>query len=268
LLKFGGALFGRRKKEEFEMAKVTEMAEQKTPKYRAPPVAEKLAAAEAHLQDLEGHIAQVALDEAEGVSGASERMQELNAQISAARAERHKLRSAHRLAVDIDRRNEVQARTKIRSSQLSAMLAYARQRDAAVVEIFEAAKTMAAAYSKYSSATLQMVGVKPIGTQFPMMAMGPNGLCGSVIGDLERLISVELLRCSSVNSNGQRFAVPFAKPLDLSHRDDPEAIPPALDMFRTAQEAIIAEIKGQCDQAEANDLAVTTKTTAVLQEAI
>ena len=245
------------------MSKVIEM----TTKYRAPPVAEKLSAAETAVAELESQIPQAALDEAEGTSGSAARLAALNGKIAAARADVTKLQAALRLATEIDQRADVTARSKIRASQLAAMQTHSGERDAAVAEICDAAAKIAAAYQRYGMATQKLVGVRPIGTAFPSMAMGPNGVFGPIFGNLERLIEIEMFRCSPAGADGQRFVVPLAKPMGR-HSTDTAAIPPAIEVFREAQSALTAEIKGQLENLDAADLASVTQHDQRLQEAI
>jgi hypothetical protein len=239
------------------MPKVIELVS----KYRAPPVAEKLAAAEATLAELECLIPQAALDEAEGASGAAARLAALNGKIAAAKAEVNKLQAAHRLAVEIDKRADVTARGKIRASQLAALQNHMRERDVAVAEICEAASEMAASYRRYAKSTLKMLGVKPIGTALPIMGMGPEALAGSAVGNLELLISAELFRCSADDEDGQRYVVPLGKPISRIS-NDPGAMPSAMEMFREAQTAMLSDIKAQVEKIDADDLATVIATGA------
>jgi hypothetical protein len=249
----------------FKMAKVIEMLS-KDGRPRAPNVREKLDDAERALSALEAEVPPLALDEAEGVAGAPAKLMALNARISAARSERHKLRSALRLALEIDRRAEVTARSKIRQSQLAALQTHARERDAAVAEICEAASKMASAYQRYAVATQKLVGVRPIGTAFPSMAMGADGVFGPIFGNLERLIAIELYRCAPPAADGQWFVLPLAKPMSLHTTNTPD-IPAALEVFRQAQSALTTEIRGQLENLDATDLASVTQPSQ-LQEAM
>jgi hypothetical protein len=234
------------------MSKVLEMAS----KERAPLVAEQLASAESVLAQLEAQIAQCALDEAEGVSGAAAKMATLNAKVSAGRAERHKKRQALRLALEIDRRNEVAARSKIRASQFAAFQNHGQERIGAAQDILKAAAAMSAAMQRYGRATQQMVSVKPVSTSLPMMGMGVNGSFGPALGNLEGLIASEFYRCCAVaeSDDGQRFFVPFSKlaTFDTDHTK----MQPGFDVFLEAHNAIVAEISAQISKADAADLAI------------
>jgi hypothetical protein len=239
------------------MSKVVEMNGRKENRPRAPAVAAKLEAATAARQALEGEIGQAALDATEDAPGAAKRLAALRSQIADAEREVDELTKAHELAVRLDRIARVEGATAIRASQLAAFQGYMRERDAATAEICEAAAKMAAAYRRYTKSTLKMLGVKPIGTAVPVMGIGPDALCGSAIGSLEVLISVELFRCSANDADGQRYVVPFGKPLSRTS-DDPGAIPPAIEMFREAQAAMLSDVKAQVEKIDAEDLAKAT----------
>lgn len=228
---------------------------------RAPAVIAKLDGAAAALAALDTEVAELALAAAENKPGAAGRLAAHRSKIEEAERRVGELRRAVTLAVQIDRRNDVDARAKIRSSQLEAMIAHAKDRDTAVLEICEAAKAMAAAYQRYSQSTLKMLGVKPIGTAIPAMGMGPNALCGSVIGNLELLIAVELFRRSEDDADGQRYVVPLARPLSATNAS-PITTPPAIEMFRAAQAAILADIQGQVEKIDAEDMVATMRTAA------
>jgi hypothetical protein len=232
-------------------------------KRRAPSVAEKLAAVERALAELEKQAPELALLEAEGVSGAASKVAALEAKISAARAERHKLRSAHRLALELDRKADVAARAKIRQSQLAAFTVHMRDRDTAMAAICQAAAAMAPAYREYVTSTLKMVGVVPIGTTLPMLGIGPEGLYGPALGDAGRLIAAELFRLAVRDENGNRAILPFSAAATNELRDKPQAIPPAIEMLREADAIILSEIKGQIDRIDEADMSSATN----LQEA-
>ena len=235
------------------MSKAPELA-----KYRAPAVSEKLGAAETFLAVIRGQTAQAALDEAENQPGAGARMKELAGRIAAAESEVEKLKEAHKLALEIDRRTDVIERTKLRAQQLTAFEDHARARDAAAAEICAAAATMATAFQRYSSETLMMLGVRPVGTSIPTMAMGPNGQYGSAIGNLERLIGVSCWLSARPDDTGQKYVLPFAAAPGM-HSTDPADYPQPIAAFREAQAAILAEIKAQVLRIDSEDL-MTAKT--------
>jgi len=78
-----------------------------------------------------------------------------------------------------------------------------------------------------------------------MVAMGPLGGLGASWSNCERLLLGELFRIAPDRADGTgRFIAPFAKaPLhsDLNHR----SLPAAIDEFRKADAAVLAEIQRQ-----------------------
>jgi hypothetical protein len=213
---------------------------------RAPAVAVKLAEADALLSELEASVAPLALAESEGVVGAKRDLQALESKIEAAKRERHKLRSAHRHALDLDRKANASAAARMRSEQLAAFRSEMQTREKEMVAVLEAAATMAKAYGRYSESTLSAQIAVPSGTSIPPMAIGPNGLYGPAFGPCERLILAELYRLAPSRADGiGRFVLPFSKPTSEMVRLKPEAIPPGIDEFIAADEAIIRELESQ-----------------------
>jgi hypothetical protein len=186
------------------------------------------------------------LAESEGVPSAKRDLQALETKIAAARRERHKLRSAHRLAQQLDRQSDVAARAKIRSEQFAAFHKHGKERVAAVEDILKAEAVMASAMQRYGVATQQMVSVLPSGTALPIMSLGPNGIYGGALGNLELLLVAEFYRLGAGVEpfNGQRFYIPFAKQPTLGNTDH-RIMQPGIDAFREAHAAIVTEIEGQ-----------------------
>jgi hypothetical protein len=219
---------------------------QLSPARRAPAVAEQLASVEGVLAQLESQIAQCALDESEGVSGAAAKMTALNAKVSAQRAERHKKRQAHRLALALDRKTDAAAAARMRSEQLANFKANCQAREQAMTAVLTAASAMAKAFGDFSEATLKAAISTPSGTSVPPMAIGPSGAYGPAFGPCERLVLAELYRLAPERADGiGRFVLPFAKPTSELLRHKPEAIPPGIDEFRAADQAIVREIEAQ-----------------------
>jgi len=221
---------------------------------RAPAIAAKLEAAKGVLEAHHAEVAQTRLDAADDLPGAAKRLADLRARISTAERDVFELEKAHALAARIDRQTAVTAAKRMRAEQLSAFESHMQERDSAVAEMCGAVLKLQASYQRYSQATLKMLGVKPVGTALPTMGIGPDGRGGSAVGNLEKLIAVEAWRCAEADENGQRYAVPFAKPLSLTDTDQTH-LPPALEMFREAQAAILSEVIGQVEKIDAGDLA-------------
>jgi hypothetical protein len=213
---------------------------------RAPAVAAKLAEAEAQLLELEAAVAPLALAESEGVAGAKRDLQSIESKIEAAKRTRHQLRSAHRHALELDRKANAAAADRMRSQQMTAFKANCQAREQAMTAVLTAASAMAKAYGDYSEATLKAAISTPSGTSVPPMAIGPNGVYGPAFGPCERLILAELYRLAPERSDGiGRFVLPFARPTSEMLRHQPEAIPPGIGEFIAADQAIIRELEAQ-----------------------
>ncbi len=223
------------------MSKIVEMNGRKEHAPRAPAVSAKLEAAQVTLQTLESEVGQAALEAAENAPGAAKRLAGLRSQIADAEREVTELTKAHTLALRLDRISSAQGTSAVRASQLVA------------------AKAMAVAYRKYGQATLKFLGVKPIGTAVPAMGMGENNIFGSAIGNLDLLISAELLRQSAEGATEhERYVLPLVKPTSR----DARLIPPAIEVFREAQAAMLASIEGQVQNLDAAELARATEEAA------
>ena len=240
-------------------SKIVEMNGRKEHAPRAPAVSAKLEAAQVTLQALEGEVGQAALEAAENAPGAAKRLAGLRSQIADAERDVDELNKAHELALRLDRISRAQGTSAVRASQLVAMKSYASERETAVLDICEAAKAMAVAYRKYGQTTLKFLGVKPIGTAVPAMGMGENNIFGSAIGNLDLLISAELLRQSAEGATEhERYVLPLVKPTSR----DARLIPPAIEVFREAQAAMLASIEGQVQNLDAAELARATEEAA------
>lgn len=236
-------------------AKVVDIAEQRAGKARAPACAAKLEAARASLRGLRSEVgpARLAADEGAAPTSAKE-LNDLRARIADAEREVLELEEALKLALRLDQRAEFAARAKTRSQQLIAFQKHGAERVAAVHELCDASAAMAVAYQKYGLATRLMAGVLPSGTNMPPMGLGADGVLESAVGNLERLLSAELYRCSQADADGQRFVVPFGKPPTLNSTD-PAKCPPCAEIFAEAQQAIVTEIRGQLARMEAAEVA-------------
>lgn len=234
------------------------------PQYRAPPVAQKLEAARSNLQSLEADLGQAVLDAEENAPNAAKRLAALRSQIADSERSVAELTKAHALAVQLDRKTDATGRTRMRSEQLEVFYKHGKERLAAGEDILKAAETMAAAMQRYGAATQQMVAVKPIGTALPFMTLGPNGIYGGALGNLELLLSAEFYRLGAGMEpfNGQRFYIPFAKQPTLGNSDHMK-MQPGLEAFRAAHAAIVKEIEGQISMIDAEDMKLAGKPVAL-----
>lgn len=199
------------------MAKVIEMSSPKNGKASAADICERLDAGKRAESELVEQRDQAALDEMDGVAGATAKVAALNARIEVVRSERQTLEGVYRLAVERERLADVASRTKIRGSQLAAFQSHGRERLDAAQEFFGAVATMAAAMQRYGAAPRKMVGVVPIGTHLPVLMLGPDGVFGTALGNMEHLVASGLF-CSVPNADGVCFLPPFAKPNDAQQR--------------------------------------------------
>lgn len=232
------------------------MSMQPEPKPHAPAAAERLAAAEASLAQLETEIGPLALAASEGESSASKKLAALEERISIARREVQKLEAAHRHAILIDRRNDAAAAAKMRHEQLAIFEASAAARIAAMTEVLDLIGKAAKAYDRYVTETQKMVIAVPTGTHLPVMALG-DGSGGSWLGDGDVLIGREAYRMAGV------ARLPFARAPALSDGHNAGAISPGSGLLADAQQAALREIKGQISRIDQADMRSAT----TLQEA-
>jgi hypothetical protein len=227
------------------------------PQYRAPPVALKLEAARSNLLALEADLGQAVLDAEENAPNAARRLAVLRSQIIDAERAVTEYTKAHTLAARLDRQSDAATRATMRAEQRTAFLKHGKERLSAAEEILTAAAAMSSAMQRYGVATRQMVAVKPIGTALPIMSLGPNGIYGGALGNLELLLTSEFYRLGAGLEpfNGQRFYIPFAKQPTLGSTDH-RAMQPGMDAFRDAHEAIVKEIEGQIAKIDAEDMNV------------
>lgn len=228
---------------------VHELPQPEQPAQRAPAVREKLECALGALVELEEQVAEYALDAAERKPGAADKLSGHRAKIAAAQTAADELRSALRLAEKLDRKNQVAAATRMRSEQLEVFTKEMTEREKAMDVVLKAGAEMAAAYGRYSEATLRVLAAVPVGTAVPMMSIGSEGFGGPAFGTLERLILAEFYRLAPERSDGVgRFVVPFAKPSSEQFRGNAGAIRPGIEELRDADAAIVADISKQIDK--------------------
>jgi Skp family chaperone for outer membrane proteins len=233
---------------------------------RAPAVAVKLAEAEAQLLELEAAVAPLALAELEGVAGAKRDLQALEAKIEAAKRERHKLRSAHRHAVELDRKADIADAATLRQEQLRIFKVHAQSRLKSLQTVMDAIATAAPAFSTYAIETGKMVAALPTGTNIGIVGMGRNNWAGSWLGDCANLIAAEAYRLAVPDKTGRGARLPFAQAPDLSTGDVAKIVP-AIDLMSEAQDHVMREIEGQMERLNREALAVISKPEA-LKEAV
>ena len=212
---------------------------------RAPAIAAKLAQIEATLKDMQAETAILSLEEFEQKPGAAKALSQHRAKIEAVERQASELRQAVKLAEILDRQAIANAAAKSRGEQLAVFKAAMAGREKAMAKALDALAVFAVEYGAYSQATLTAMESIPAGTIAPMVAMGPLGGLGASWSNCERLLLGELFRIAPERADGTgRFIAPFARaPLhsDLNHR----SLPPAIDEFRKADAAVLAEISRQ-----------------------
>jgi hypothetical protein len=247
--------------------KVIEINTRKESAPRAPLIREKLESADQTLAALESESGPLACDEAEGKTGAAAKMQALNSKISAARAERHKLRAALRFAVEEDRRAVAAGAARMREEQFSLFKKHADARLASLATMFAALKTAADAYSNYAVQTSEMVVALPIGTSMGTAAVGHNGWGGSWVGDLKKLIAGEVFRVAVSDKDGRGARLPFAQAPEFHASGGTDAIPPAIELMKQAHSKILSDIEAQMDRLNQEALAAIAQSETLKESA-
>jgi len=229
---------------------------------RAPAIATKLNQIEATLKDLQAETAILSLEEFEQKPGAAKALSQHRAKIEAVERQASELRQAVKLAEILDRQAIANAAAKSRGEQLAVFKAAMAGREKAMAKALDALAVFAVEYGAYSQATLTAMESVPAGTIAPMVAMGPLGGLGASWSNCERLLLGELFRLAPERADGTgRFIAPFAKaPLhsDLNHR----SLPSALDEFRKADAAVLAEISRQVSDLDKRAMSAATKKVA------
>ena len=249
------------------MNKVIEMNSRKDYAPRAPLIRAKLEGADQALAALESEIGPIACDEAEGKAGAAAKMQALNNKINAAQAERHKLRSALRFAVEEDRRAVAAGAARMREEQFSLFKKHADARLASLATMFGALKTAAEAYSNYAIQTNEMVVALPTGTSMGTAAVGHNGWGGSWVGDLKKLIAGEVFRVAVPDQHGRGARLPFAQAPEFHASGGADTIPPAIELMKQANDMILSSVEAQMERLNHEALAAIAHS-ETLKEAV
>ena len=230
---------------------------------RAPGARAKFEVAAAILADLDREVAALALEASEGKDGAAKALADHRGRIDHAQRDVTELRGAVMLAARLDREAAAAATAGMRAEQLSVFRKAMKTRDKEMATVLEAAAAMAAAYGRYSEATLDAQTAVPSGTVVPGLMVGPEGLYGPAFGPCKFLILAELYRLGPDRRDGiGRIVLPFARPATESTRLDHAAIPPGLDEFKAANRVIVTEIERQVATLDAQAMAAALKEVA------
>jgi hypothetical protein len=220
---------------------------------RAPAIAMKLDAAREKLGRIRDDVGQTALDAAEGVEGADERLAALRANIAGAEQVVEELTKAFDLAAKYDRQAAAAGAADMRLKQFEVMQAKADLRLRAVTRLMEAIGVAAEAYGEYVAATNQMVVALPTGTRLSFISMGRNGYGGSWVGDLKGLLEAEAWRLMPKVRGGEK-RLPFAVAPELTN-DDHTKLPSAIEVMTFAQESILRDVEIQMQRLNAESMA-------------
>jgi hypothetical protein len=227
------------------MGKLIELVTGKTavPALLGPQVQERLTAAEARLVELEGRYAALALEDTLGKAPAGDRLAALEKMLAAARRDVEQFRAAHALALQKDALAGIEGHAKTQEQQLATMERCSAERQAAMREVFKGCELVSNGYQRYLTATVAMAAAQPAGTKLPEVSLGPNGVYGSTLGGIERLIMAEFFRHWTVD----RTPPSWARPPDDSYRLQPTAIEPGADVLRRGDEFTLAAIRSQIE---------------------
>ena len=226
---------------------------------RAPAARAKLLEAEDLLVELSHDIAELALEAAEGKAGSEKALSQHRSRVEAAERQVSELRRAVDLAERLDREAVARHSAQMRAEQLAAFKKAMAARERAMVAVLDAAGAMAAAFANYAQASLDAQAAAPYGTSLPKMQMGPLGTMGAAFGPGESLILAELWRIAPPRGDGQgRWALPFAKPPSPIQRDHRQ-LKPAIQEFKSANEAILRSVEEQVASLDQQQLAAASE---------
>ncbi|MCC8964898.1 hypothetical protein H8A95_21930 [Bradyrhizobium sp. Pear76] len=216
---------------------------------KAPAVAAKLDVVVAELAVLEAERAALVLAASEGKPGAAAKLSAHRAKIDVAACAVDDLDAALRLAQQLDRQAAAGAVIDMRAGQMTAFAAAMQDRGKAMAEVMTAVASLAAAFGKFSAATLRAQIATPAGTVVPEVGMGPNGALGPSFSPCERLLLAELWRLGPDRDDGAgRFVLPLVKSSPLLTNADHRTFAPGIDEFRKADQVVLDEIEKQIER--------------------
>ena len=217
---------------------------------RAPQVRASFDAAVSVLAELEGEVAQFALDAIERQPGAAEKLVAQRGRIDAARRAADELRAALELAVHLDTEADAVGAASLRAEQLAVFERSGAERVQAFTEVLQCVIRAAKAFGKYVAATQSMVDAVPSGTHLPVMGFG-DGTGGPWLGNGEILIGREAYRIAELAGVPK---LPFARVPPLSHGTSAKLMQPATEILEETQAAVLREITGQVAKMNRADL--------------
>jgi hypothetical protein len=212
---------------------------------RAPAIAAKLAQADAVLKELEQETAILSLEEFEGKPGAAKALSQHRAKLEMAERQASELQQAVKLAEFLDRQAIANAAVASRAEQFATFQKPMARSGNTMAKILETATLLSSLYAEFCEERLESAQTMPGGTSAPLVNMGPNNVYGASWSDCGRLIQAELFRTAPLRRDGAgRFVLPFATP-PIHSSTDHRSLPAAIDEFRKADAAVLAEISRQ-----------------------
>jgi hypothetical protein len=233
------------------MAAVVELARKNNkvelPRRLAPEVQAKLEAAEARLAELETKIADLALDEAIGAAGASERVAKFDKELVGTRNTVDRLRVALATATERDAAADAAERRAVQAQQFNQFEKHVAAREEAMTSLCDLIERATSAYAQFTAATARMIGSLPVGCSLP---------AGLTAGELSaaqtaRLIKAEMWRYSGVGQIGDfPRSLPGGAPPEEFYRYFPTDISPATETVKQQGEFILSAVRRQTQEAE------------------
>jgi hypothetical protein len=198
----------------------------------APQIAEKLAAAEEHLADLQLRLGSIALADQLGEVGASEELAALGGQLRSATDAVAQLGAAHQRALEADAATEAAALRERQAASLEALEGHAAARLEVVIRLAASIEAAHRDFNLMRDLTDQMLASVPEGASVPP---------GLILEFPATLIAGEMFRHSEPGG----VCLPGSQPPDFSFRDHPGAIEPAVDVVKRSNAWLVDLIRDQ-----------------------
>jgi hypothetical protein len=212
---------------------------------RAPAIALKLEAAREVLHQLEQDVGQLALEAAEGQSGANKRRADLRATIATAQGEVGELELAHTAALQHDADAESANQAAARELQFAAFKALADEWTKTGVELAGVLENAARRRVQFAKLTEQMqaafpTGVLPYAIDFKMVDI--------MLGEVAMPVAVDVLLAGEMFKHGLPNAfLPGARAPVASLTYNQPGIEPAAAAFRRSGAHFIRLLRDRFD---------------------
>jgi len=201
----------------------------------APPIAERIDAAEHRLADLQSQHGPAAIEWAQGIEGAADRLAAIEQDITDVERELARLRVAHDEAVAADQRMLAQQRAAIQAAQLRKVKREFELRDDAALRLSVAIENAVSAYRDLILHSRAATRACPLGSTWP------NGsLCGD--GELQRAVDQEMFRLGDTDPVERIPSFPRMDRYLLAH---PNKVVPLAERVRRQSAITLANLKGE-----------------------